>query len=266
MADSTYISKNLTADQRKFMKLLDRHEILYFNMTEIESRLQESFSNLNEVLENLVDKEILVRVERGKYALADFHDLNVLATFMARDGMIAYWSALHHHGLTDRFPNTIFVKTIHRKRKTTLFGPAVWFITVHPRKMTGHQYEGYGDKRYPLTDIECTLMDCFDQPKYAGEWADLLRAFFRAEIDVGKLIHYATTYNNLAVIKRMGYLATLTGKAELNPFIDFARHHLGKEFALFDPTGRDEGAYTSNWKLRMNMTEEDIIDTVQSPY
>ena len=39
MADSVYTSKNLNNNQLQFMKLLEEHEILYFNMQTIEQNI-----------------------------------------------------------------------------------------------------------------------------------------------------------------------------------------------------------------------------------
>ena len=67
MADSVYISENLTKPQLEFLKLLDDYEIQLFKFTEIEQLLGQKFDNLSEILENLVDKELLVRIEKGKF-------------------------------------------------------------------------------------------------------------------------------------------------------------------------------------------------------
>ena len=44
MADSVYISKNLSTEQLRFMKLMDEYELLYFNMQEVEETMNTSFS------------------------------------------------------------------------------------------------------------------------------------------------------------------------------------------------------------------------------
>lgn len=267
MADSGYISKNLTTEQIRFVKLMDEHELHYFNMQDVEETLNASFGNLNEVLENLVHKQFLRRLERGKYCRHDFNDVHVLASFISRNGTVAYWSALHLHGLSDRFPNKIFIKTSFRKRETNLFGTAVKFVSVQPRKAkNGKITQGYGDRAYPLTDVEMTLLDCFDQPVYAGDWPDLLRAFCSATVKNDKLIRYAKTYNNNAVIKRMGYLAELCQKDELVKFISFAQNNIGQKYSLFDASGPDKGSFNKRWKLRMNMSEEDVLSIVSNPY
>ena len=45
------------------MKLLDDYEIELFKFDEIENQINRKFDNLNEVLENLVHKELLSRIE-----------------------------------------------------------------------------------------------------------------------------------------------------------------------------------------------------------
>ena len=266
MADSVYISTNLTGNQLRFMKLLEEHEILYFRMKEIEDRINQHFANLNEVLENLVDKKVLNRIERGKYARAQFNDSYVLGSFISNGGVVGYWSALHLHGLTERFPNKLFIKTTVRKRNTSLLGTTVQFVSVQGRKNIGIIKNGYGDNAYPLTDMESTLLDCFDQPRYAGDWPDLIRAFYRAKLNADKLIEYTKVYNNASITRRIGYLAELFKKKELKNFIQFAQKNPGNKYVLFDAVAQDGGAFNSRWMLRMNMEEAAILDCVQEAY
>lgn len=267
MGDSVYLSKNLTPEQLRFMKLLDEQELLYFRMHEIEQQLGTTFDNLNEVLENLVQKQLLRRLEKGKYCRFDFTDTHVLASFVSQGSVVAYWSALHLHGLTQRFPNKEFIKTSQRKRATKLFGTLVHFVTVKPYKLQeGNMKQGYGDKAYPMTNVEMTFIDCFDQPRYAGDWPDLLQAFHQASLDPQKLIWYAQAYQNIALIKRMGYLVELFQKKGLQDFISFAQKQVNQKYMLFEPGGPNEGKFNNRWKLRMNMTESAILDIANSPY
>lgn len=256
----------MTEDQISFLRDLDEKEILYFSLEDISSRLGRPVDNLNEIVENLSHKGLLDRIEYGDYTRSNFHDAHVLGSFISRGGVIAYWTALHQHGLTDRFPNKVFVKTTLRKRNTSIFGTKLQFVTVHPRKMVGIIWEGYGDKRYPWTDLEVTMLDCFDQPRYAGDWPDLIRAFHQATMDGDKLTSYAKVYQNQAVIKRMGYLASLLEKKELKTFIAFALSTVREKYSLFEPGGPDEGAFVKQWKLRMNVSEQDILEIINSPY
>jgi len=267
MADSVYISKNLSTEQLRFMKLMDEYELLYFNMQEVEETMNTSFSNLNEVLENLVDKKVLRRLEKEKYARLDFSDIHPLASFISQGGVIGYWSALHIHGLTERFPNKIFVKIAHRKRNTTLMGIPIQFVSVQERKLSkGVIKQGYGDRSFTLTTPEATLLDCFDQPRYAGDFPDLLRAFAKATLDNEQLIEYAKMLNNRAVIKRLGYIAELVRPQDLGTFIEFAHSMVNKKYDLFEASGEEEGAFNNRWKIRLNLSEDDILNIIKSSY
>lgn len=266
MADSVYISKNLDEHQLQFIKLLEANEILYFNMDSIEGILQQDYKNLNEVLENLVDKGLVLRLERGKFVLPKYSNINTLATFISHNSAIGYWSALHQHGLTDRFPNTVFVKTTHRKRDTEILGSSLKFVTVKSTKHIGIIQEGYGDDSFPITNVEMTLVDCFDQPRYAGDFADLIKAFARAKITNKKLIEYTKAYDNIALIKRLGYLASLFHKDVLQSFINYAKTQVNKKYNLMDAGGSQEGEFINEWRLRLNITEENLLQMAQTEY
>ena len=266
MADSVYKSKNLSNEQLQFLKKLEEEEILYFNMVDIESELGVSYSNLNEILENLTDKEVLFRLEKGKYCRSNFTGPEALAGFISNGGVISFWSALHKHNLTDRFPNKLFVKTHYRKRNTKILGTTVQFVYTKPEKQVGAMQMGYGQNSYQLTDTEATILDCFDQPRYAGDWPDLLKAFKLAELNAQKMIEYSRSYGNKSVIKRLGYLAELLNKSSLQNFIDFALTQTGKRYVLFEPGGEEKGPFVSRWKLRLNNEEKVILNAIQTPY
>jgi predicted transcriptional regulator of viral defense system len=266
MAKSTYISKALTQEHIDFLRKLNDHEILYFSLNDIQDTLGELYPNLNEIVENLNNKKILKRIERSKYALSNYNDPYVLSNFIAPGSIVAYWSALHLHGLTERFPNKIFVKIPNRKRAADIFGTKIQFVSVANYKMTGRVVKGYGDQRFTLSDVESTIVDCFDQPRYAGDWPDLLRAFNIASMRSNKLISYSQSYANAAIIKRMGYLAELCHKKELKSFIDFALKYPLNKYSLFEPGGNDQGKHNLRWRIRQNMSEENILSCLNEDY
>lgn len=267
MARSTYISENLNEDQIALLKYLEDNEILYFNLKDLTTQLSVNLTdNVNELVENLYQKELLVRIERGVYAKPNYNNVNVLATFISQNSSIAYWSALYHHGLTERFPNTVFVKTTQRKRETQILGSTIKFVSVKATKNIGIIQEGYGDDSFSITDVEMTLVDCFDQPRYAGDFADLIKAFANAKITNNKLIEYTKTYNNIALTKRLGYLASLFHKEKLQSFINYAKTQVNKRYSLIDAGGIEEGEFVSEWKLRLNSSKESLLQMAQTEY
>lgn len=122
------------------------------------------------------------------------------------------------------------------------------------------------DKQYPLSDIESTILDCYDQPRYAGDLPDLINAFYQAEMDPEKLIRYAEAYDNISVTRRLGFLSEFFQKTALDSFVHYAKTKVRDKYSLFEAGGPQSGKFNPHWKLRMNLTEEAILDMVHKPY
>lgn len=248
--------------QSDVMKYIDSEEIQLFTVDNLKKSLGCNGRTLNEIVENLVRTGFLRRLERGKYGRSTFCDENVIGTFLATDSAVAYWSALHLHGLTEQFPNTVFVQTTKKKKTLTVLGTDYQFIKIHQPKRAGVIFSGYGSYKYPITDIE----NCFDLPQYCGGFAELIRAFSQVNVNINKLISYCSLVNNIAAIKRMGYLAELTNKDYLIDFIHFAKSKINRTYNLFDPFGKNIGEPNSEWYLRLNISKENIIGITQNLY
>jgi predicted transcriptional regulator of viral defense system len=248
------------------MKLLDEYEIDIFRFEEIEGKLDRSFGNLNEILENLVHKGILSRIEKGKFCKANFRDEKVIGAFLVNNGAIAYWSALNLHGLTEQFPNTVFVQTTNKKKDKKIFGVSYQFIQIADFKRAGVVKEGFGNHAYYITDIEKTIVDCFDLPQYSGGYAELIRAFAVAKLSGSKMIDYCRTVNNIAATKRMGFLAELFEKKGLKSFISFAKEQVKDAYNPIDPHGHDSGSFIAEWRLKLNITKDELLDIANKQY
>jgi predicted transcriptional regulator of viral defense system len=266
MARSTYLSSNLTQPQIDLMLMLDDYELNIFSLETVKKMADRKFGNVPELVENLVHKKILSRIERGKYCRANFRDENVIGCFLIEGGAVAYWSALNKHGLTEQFPNTVFIQATKLKTTKTVFGTRYQFVKVSKAKHIGLVNEGFGNNQYAMTDVEKTLVDCFDLPQYSGGYAELLRAFQAANPNATKLITYCKAIANKAVTKRLGLLAEWLKPEQLAPFITFAKTEVNPKFNLFDPAGKEEGEFVSTWRLRLNMSREQILNTVNKTY
>ncbi len=255
-----YLSVNVSEDQQQFIKLLVEYEIDIFSIDGIELQVQKKFRNLNEVIENLIDKGFISRIERGKYCQTNFREELVIGTFITKESAVAYWTALNHYGLTEQFSNTIYIQTTHLKKDKTIFGVNYKFIKVASRKRVGIAREGIGNRIYNITDVEKTIVDCFDLPQYSGGYAELIRAVEHAKLNGGRMIEYCRAINNIAVTKRIGYLVELYDKKGMKSFIRYAKKQVNPKYNLFDAQGLDKGEFIRDWKLRMNISREDILD------
>lgn len=266
MARSSYKSENLTGEQLKFIQLLNEFEIEYFHLNEIEKMVNQNFKNIGEVVENLADKKILNRLERAKYANVNFNNQNVIGTFISQNGAVAYWSALSIHGLTSRFPNKVFIQTTKRKRNKTILGVNYHFVTILERKRAGITTLGYGNNSHPITDIEKTIIDCFDLPKYSGGFDLILSAFTQTKLNSKKMIKYAEAINNISVIKRLGFLSELLKKQGMKEFIKYAKTKLNKKYTLIDSAGVNNGEFVADWHIRLNVSRDEIMNLSKEMY
>jgi predicted transcriptional regulator of viral defense system len=256
----TYHSVNISREQQEFLKLIADYEVDIFSISEIENVLNHKFENLNAVLENLENKGFLSRIEVGKYCRTNFRDEKVIGSFISGNGAIAYWSALNYHGLTEQFPNIVFIQSTKSKKSKDIFGITYKFVTVIPSKFVGIKKEGFGSRIYNITDVEKTIMDCFDSPQYSGGYAELIRAFNQAKLDSQILITYCMAINNIAITKRIGFLCEILKKIELIPFVQYAKEQVNPRYNLFDPLGIDKGEFVNDWRLRLNISREEILD------
>ena len=132
--------------------------------------------------------------------------------------------------------------------------------------MVGIEFQGYGNHQFRITDKEKTIVDCFDLPQYFGGYEELIRAFAYTRLNTQKLIPYCEAINNIAVTKRMGFLAELFHKEKTSMVQKYAHYKVNEKYSLFDPLGANEGKYLSKWKLRINMKEDDILSIIQNLY
>lgn len=248
------------------MLLLDDYELDIFTLEDIKKQLSDQVEEINELIENLVHKRILSRIERGKYCRYNFRDDKVIGSFLVPDGAVAYWSALHHYGLTEQFPNSVFIQTTKTKQDKSVFGVYYKFVSIRSSKQVEIITEGHGNRTYRITSLEKTIVDCFDLPQYSGGYAELIRAFHEAEMNSDKLIAACGAIRNIAATKRMAYLAELCHKNELDGFISFAENLINDRYSLFDPAGTEDGEFVARWKLRLNIPVEDIAGILNKQY
>jgi len=266
MTRSTYLSENITTSQRDLMLLLDENETDIFSLEDTKRLLGRSSEDANELIENLVHKNIFSRIERGKYCRTNFRDEKVIGCFLVPDGVIAYWSALNLHGLTEQFSNSLYIQTTHSKKNKTVFGVNYQFVKIKETKRVGVCTEGFGNHKYSITDKEKTLIDCFDLPQYSGGYSELIRAFGQSELNQDKMIEYCQAIDNISVVKRLAFLAELLQKPKMKRFLSYAKKQVNPRYVLIDPFGKETGTFNNQWKLRLNISEEEIMNICNKHY
>ncbi|RLD58306.1 MAG: hypothetical protein DRJ01_12730 [Bacteroidetes bacterium] len=237
-----------------------------FNTNELKKQFDEiNNKEFNYELYKIIDLEYS-KIENEKYCRNTFRNEYVIGSYLTSDAVIAYWSALNVHGLTEQFPNKVYVQTTKKKKHTEIFGVNYQFVKVRPNKMEGIVKSGIGTNQFKITDIEKTIVDCFDLPNYSGGFMELIRAFKRTKLSSQKMIKYLEIINNKAIAKRIGYLAELFNKTGFKQLIEYAKKQKSKNYDLFDIYGYKEGKYNREWRLILNIEKEDLLDIANSIY
>lgn len=198
------------------------------------------------------------RVERGKYVILpleaekDRYTLHefVVGSILVKSSAIAYWSALHFHGLTEQMPGVVFVQTISRKKRRELvvFNTVYRIVRVVKRKFFGLEPVWVEGSKVYVTDKEKTIIDCLDKPQYCGGIIEVYKALKDGNLDVEKLSKYLTLFGSGAVAKRLVYLAELVG-LDLN----IPGRLIKKGIVLLDPTMPRRGWVDYRLKLLINL-------------
>jgi Predicted transcriptional regulator len=208
------------------------------------------------ILSRMEEKGFIERIEKGKYLIIPLgsekgkYTLNefVIASYLVEPFAISYWSALHHYGLTEQIPNTVFVQTPARKKKNRMeiFGVNYQIVRVKDEKFFGIKTEWIEETPVSITDKEKTVIDCLDKPRYAGGILEITKALKTGSLDYNKLSTYAQKIDNFAVVRRLGYLCEQIGIPVNLP------HPRSNKYLLLDPTMPAKGENDPKWRLIIN--------------
>jgi predicted transcriptional regulator of viral defense system len=261
-----YIRRQLSDNESFLLKYIIDNELLWFYFDTLKSLELYDAGKLQDILSRLTKAEYISRIEKGLYCIRNFRNSYVIANAMLKNSSIAYWSALNIHGLTEQIPNIIYSQSDYLKNSKKVFGVTYKFVKVKPEKIFGTIQMGYGNETFKITDVEKTLLDCFDLPQYSGGYEELIRAFYTAKIDRTKLLKYGTQIGNLSVLKRMAFLSELFQMEDFSDFQESVLKIVNKKYTLLDPFSENTGKFDSKWRIRINIQKDALLDMINKVY
>ncbi len=214
-------------------------------------------------LERLQTKGWIRRIRRGRFAVIplssgedrspQLHEF-VVAMELASPAVIAYWSALNHHGMTEQLPRTVFVATDHpvRRQPGDVLGVTYKIVSLKPDKVFGVMKEWIDEIPFSVTDREKTIIDGLDLPQYVGGVSEIIKALIGSwkMLDEKKLRKYAAKIGHSAVAKRLGFMMETLGLGDVEALrIETPR---APGFSALDPTMPKYGKYNRRWGLLVN--------------
>jgi predicted transcriptional regulator of viral defense system len=220
----------------------------------------------SQFLERLKRKGWILRIKRGLYVTVPLsageetnpqvHEFQV-AMHLVSPAVIAYWTALNHHGMTEQLPRTVFIATNHLVRHPPK--EVLWFsyriVSLRPQRFFGIVQQWIDESPFNITDKEKTIIDGLDLPEYVGGVGEITKALRTSwkQLNKEKLFKYALRMGNAAVVKRLGFLLETLKLEEAESLRREAQRSTG--FPLLDPQLPRKGKHSRRWGLLINVEE-----------
>lgn len=233
------------------------------------------------VLPRLVKHGIITRLKGGTFRLVPFElgfereylgNPYVVARELALNSRtsktgkiqnyyLSHGSAFALHQMVTQPQFIVYTSSPRLIRSRTIQGTEFKFIRCNAKALFGIT-EIWVDKNEKVmaSDLERTLLDGLKQPTYCGGFLEVAKGFSIKHqlINPQKIIDYALKLNIGAVIRRLGYLMELY-QIGTPTDLEKLRSELTATYQLLDPELPNEGSHLADWRLRLNVTSEELL-------
>jgi len=224
----------------------------------------------------LVQRGIATRLKAGLFILVPFElgrereylgNPYLVARGLAagRPYFVSHASAMDLHGMVTQPQLVVYVTSPSAIRGRSILGSEFRFVRCKPEHLFG-VVDHWVDKteRVVTSDLERTVIDGLKHPEYCGGFSEVAKGFWmrRRDVDVGRLVGYALRLDVGAVVRRLGFLLEVSG-IDAPADLGRLRARLTATYHLLDPTLPAEGKRLARWRIRVNVTPEEI-ETLRS--
>jgi predicted transcriptional regulator of viral defense system len=177
-----------------------------------------------------------------------------------RDYYLSHASAMDAHRMVTQPQLIVHVTSARPLRGRTILGTEFRFVRCKPEHLFGVA-EHWVDKteKVLISDLERTIIDGLKQPEYCGGIVQVAKGYWMRsrDMDIGRLVNYALRLDVGAVIRRLGYLLEACGVDE-PAALERLRARVTATYHLLDPTLPVEGRRIARWRLRLNVSPEEL--------
>ena len=271
----TRLSKTLGQTEAKFLADLASQDKQVFTTEDARIVAGTSEHAVDLLIAKLLKKKWLIRLNRGVYLIVPLsageeaeysENWFVVAKYLIEpaDYYLSHFSALEIHEMTTNPVLTVYLSTPVRRIEKKIAGATYRFVTTKPTDMWGSEAAWVTQsQKVRVSDLERTIVDCLDRPDLSGGVIEVARGIWakRDEIDFERLGSYVTRLGRKSVAKRLGFLLETfeLGTPEL---LTSLRELVSASYTLFDPTLPDEGRYLRKWRVRVNLSPDEIKASV----
>ena len=264
-------AKTLGPRAAELVTMLHERGRRVFRLADVTSITGLEAGSARSFVRKLVDRGVATRLRPGLYTLVPFELGRAREYFgnpyvVARELMggkvycLSHASAMDIHGMVTQPRLVVYVTSPSPMRGRTVLGTEFRFVRCHRSEVFGTA-EHWVDKqeKVVVSDVERTVVDGLKQPGYCGGLTEVARglAMRRTAVSAPKLVDYALRLGVGAVIRRLGYLMETCGIGAPED-VARLREKLTSTYSLLDPLLPPEGKFLARWRLRLNLSPEEI--------
>jgi predicted transcriptional regulator of viral defense system len=264
------VSRTLSEQESRLLSSLSAAGETLFTIDDARDVLKDSETDVRKLLHRLNRKRWIKRLERGTYVIVPLeagpeaewaeHEY-LIAASLVEPYYLAYATALHYYGYTERRPDPIFIATTRRKRPVTVDGLTYRFVTLTPHKFFGYQTISLLGEDVHMAEREKAIADGFDHPQLVGGVIEAAKGlwFGSEELDWETLVRYTLRLRNQVAARRLGFwmeLLDLCGEDALSRLENGAGH----SYARLEPSGPREGPRNARWRLVVNVPKRQLLE------
>ncbi len=222
------------------------------------------------LLYHLQRKGWIKRLERGTYRIVPLeagpepvwaeHEYLVAASLVS-PYYLAYATALHYYGYTERTPDPLIVATTRRKQPVTIEGVTYRFVTLTPHRFFGYEAIELRGQTVQMAEREKTIADGFDHPEFVGGVLEPAKGlwFGSQELEWEKLVDYTLRLGNKVAARRLGFWLERLNLVPQDLLLRLDRG-CGHSYSPLEPSGPREGSRNARWRLIVNIPERQLLE------
>ena len=241
-----------------------------FTVEDARAVLEDGDADIPKLLHQLNRKRWIKRLERGKYLMippaagpeAEWAEHEYLiAASLVEPYYLAYATALHYYGYTERSPDLILVASTRRKAPVTIDNRTYRFVNLTPYKFFGYETIRLLGETVHMAEREKAIADGFDHPELVSGVTEAAKGlwFERKELDWEKLVRYTLRLRNQVAARRLGYWMELLDLG-IDDLLSQLENGGGHSYAPLEPSGPREGPRNTRWRIIVNIPERQLLE------
>lgn len=187
------------------------YKLRIFTLNELAKAINGKIKSVTGLLARYRQQGWIMQIRRNTYCMVDIAsggpvcDKFEIGSHLSETACIDYHTALEFHGLAHQPFNEVFVKS--KSRFTPFTFREVDYTYCRQIKDVVGMITPKGNPYIKVTDLESTLLDCFDRIDRAGGLEELLHCMEGVVlVNEEKLINYLAAYNKTFLYQKTGFL------------------------------------------------------------